>query len=383
MKVYLDNASTTFPKPSCVANDIYDYLTNVGGNANRSNNYNSLESGRKLLTAREQLATFFNYDKSENVIFTSNITTSLNYLIKGLLRSGDHVITSSMEHNSVLRPLFDCKEYLNIELSIVQGDNKGFINVDDIEKEINSNTKLVILSHASNVFGSIQNLKSVGELCYKKGIFFIVDSAQTAGTLKIDMKDLKANAIAFTGHKSLLGPQGIGGFIIDDKLNENCISIMSGGTGSLSHSLSQPTFLPDKFECGTHNMPGIVGLSSAINYINSIGLDTIKEHNTYLRKKLVEGLMNINNINVYGDLSCENSTTCVSFNYKDIDPSEVSYFLESNNINNRSGLHCAPLAHKTIGTYPLGTIRLSIGYFNTEQEIDYALNVLNNIHKEF
>ena len=275
MKVYLDNASTTFPKPKVVADSIYNYLVNVGGNANRSNYSNALESSRELLKARMNIAKFFNFDKPKNVIFTNNITTSLNILIKGILKSRDHVISSTMEHNSILRPLTEMKNSLNVTIDFVKASSLGFLEPSDIKKAIKPNTKLVILAHGSNVTGSIQQLKTIGEICKENNIFFIIDTAQTAGSVKVDMKDLNADAIAFTGHKSLLGPQGIGGFIINDKLNKCCSPLFSGGTGSLSHSLTQPDFLPDKFESGTLNMPGIIGLSKAIEYINSIGVSSI------------------------------------------------------------------------------------------------------------
>ena len=377
MKVYLDNASTTFPKPKVVADSIYNYLVNVGGNANRSNYSNALESSRELLKARMNIAKFFNFDKPENVIFTNNITTSLNILIKGILKSGDHVISSTMEHNSILRPLTEMKNSLNVTIDFVKASSLGFLEPSDIKKAIKPNTKLVILAHGSNVTGSIQQLKEMGEICKENNIFFIIDTAQTAGSVKVDMKDLNADAIAFTGHKSLLGPQGIGGFIINDRLNKCCTPLFSGGTGSLSHSLTQPDFLPDKFESGTLNMPGIIGLSRAIEYINSIDLSTIEEHNKKLRKKLFEGLNNINNITTYGSIN--NSTTCVSFNYKNIDPAEIGFYLDENGIKTRCGLHCAPLAHKTIGSFPNGTVRLSLSYFNTLEEIDYTLSVINKL----
>ena len=380
MEIYLDNASTTFPKPKVVADSIYNYLINIGGNANRSNYSNSLESSRCLLNARINIANFFNFDKPENVIFTNNITTSLNILLKGIINPDDHVISSTMEHNSVLRPLTELSS-LGTQIDFVQASEQGFISVDDVEKLIRNNTKAIILSHASNVTGSIQPLKLIGELCKKHNIFFIIDSAQSAGSINVDFKELNANGIAFTGHKSLLGPQGIGGFIIDDKLNKICKPFMSGGTGSLSHSLTQPDFLPDKFECGTLNMPGIIGLSEAIKYINSIGLSTITESNSFLRNKLYEGLMNIDNVSVYG--SYYDSTTCVSFNYSDLDPSELGFYLDENGIKTRCGLHCAPMAHKSINTFPKGTVRLSISKFNTLEEIDYTLSVINNIHKNF
>lgn len=382
MKVYLDNASTTFPKPKVVADSIYNYLVNVGGNANRSNHSNSLESNREIFTARERIAKFFNYDKIENVVFTNNITASLNTLIKGVLRKGDHVITSSVEHNSVIRPLIWCKENLNVEIDFVKASSNGFINPKDIENFIKNNTKLVVITHASNVVGTIQPIKEVGEICKKHGIFFIVDTAQSAGTVPIDFKEINASALAFTGHKSLLGPQGIGGFIIDNDLNEICTPLLQGGTGSLSHEIHQPTFMPDKFESGTLNIPGIVGLSNGIEFINKVGIHNIKEKNSNLYKRLLNGLLNIKNYEVYGDTTGNNATTSLSFNLKGVDTSELSFYLESYGISNRSGLHCAPMCHETIGTFPSGTVRLSISYFNTEEDIDYALSILKKASED-
>ena len=379
MEIYLDNASTTFPKPKIVADSIYNYLVNIGGNANRGNYSNSLEGDKELFLAREKICNFFDFDKVSNVIFTNNVTSSLNILIRGLAKEGSHFISSTMDHNSTLRPLFDCKDNNGIELSLVEGDTKGFIDIAKLSELIQPNTRAIILSHGSNVTGSIQNLEAVGALCKKNNIFFIIDSAQTAGSIKIDMQKLNANAIAFTGHKSLLGPRGIGGFIIDDSINSECTPLISGGTGSLSHLLHQPDFLPDKFESGTLNMPGIIGLSRAIDFINEVSLDEIHNKLYLLRKKLIDGLLNINGITVYGDITCQKSTTCVSINYKDYDPAELSFYLSENGIKTRSGLHCAPLAHKSIGTFPGGTTRLSVGYFNTEEEIDYTLSVLNSI----
>lgn len=379
MDVYLDNSSTTFPKPKQVIDGMYNYMLNIGGNAGRGNYTNTLQSNRFLYEAREIVSDFFGFSSPSNVIFTNNVTTSLNMLIKGLIKQGDHVITSSMEHNSVLRPLINCKELLDINLDIIDADESGFINVSDFRSKITSATKLVVLTQASNVTGSIQNIAEVGKICKEKNVFFIVDSSQGAGVLELNINSVNANAIAFTGHKSLLGPQGIGGFIIDDKLNDSCKSILHGGTGSLSYSLDQPDFLPDKFECGTHNMPGIVGLSEGIKFINSTGLKTIYEHNHYLINYLLDGLQNIKDIIIYGDSTGKNITTCVSINMKSLDSSELGYSLENSGIKTRCGLHCAPLAHKTIRSYPNGTVRLSVSYFNTKEEIDFTLKTLNKI----
>lgn len=384
MKVYLDNGSTSFPKPQIVADSIYNYLTNIGGNPGRANHSSALESNRYLYMAREEICKFFNYDKIENVIFTSNITASLNILLNGVIKPGDHVITSSMEHNSVIRPLYNLKQVLNIDLDIVDANSIGIIDVNEIKKRIKTNTKLIVLTHASNVTGSIQPIKEIGDLCKANDIFFILDSAQSAGVLDIDFKELSLSALAFTGHKSLLGPQGIGGFIIDDKLNEICTPYVLGGTGSLSHSLTQPDFLPDKFESGTLNIPGIIGLYEAIKFINSVGLNTIYEHNSYLREFLISEILNIPNYTISGPLDKENGTSCVSITHSKLDISELSYILDSDfNISNRSGLHCAPLAHKTIGTYPTGTVRLSLSYFNTLDEIKYAIDCLNKINSTY
>lgn len=382
MKVYLDNASTTFPKPKVVADSIYNYLVNIGGNANRSNHSNALESNREIFLARERIANFFNYDKIENVIFTNNITSSLNILIKGTLKEGDHVITSSIEHNSVIRPIISCKENLNVEVDFVESDSKGFIDPHDIEKLIKENTKLVVVTHASNVIGTIQPIKEIGNICKEHKIFFIIDTAQSAGAVPIDFKEINASALAFTGHKSLLGPQGIGGFIIDDDLNKVCTTIIEGGTGSLSHEIHQPTFMPDKFECGTLNIPGIVGLSNAIDFISKIGIDNIKEKNSILYKKLLNGILDIDRFKVYGDTTGSKSTTSLSFNLKGVDTSELSFYLETYGVSNRSGLHCAPMCHKSIGTFPSGTVRLSISYFNTENDIDYVLSILKKASKD-
>ncbi|MGG7144971.1 aminotransferase class V-fold PLP-dependent enzyme [Clostridium nigeriense] len=380
--IYLDNAATTFPKPKSVVDSIYNFLTDIGGNPGRSNHENGLQSNRLLLEARETIANFFNFENIDNVIFTNNITTSLNTLINGCSRKGDHIITSSMEHNSVLRPLVNLKENNIIELDIIKADKFGFINVDDFRNMIKPNTKFIILTQASNVTGSIQPIIEIGELCKENNIHLILDAAQGAGVLNVDFQKLNLSAVAFTGHKSLFGPQGIGGFIISDELNKICNPYILGGTGSLSHSLIQPDFLPDKFESGTLNMPGIVGLMEGIKFIKSEGLKTIYEKNKFLRNQLVSGLRNMNNIILYEDINNHNYTSCVSFNIKGINTAELSFMLDSDfGIKNRSGLHCAPLAHETIGSFPTGTVRLSLSYFNNKEDIEYTLNSLSKISK--
>lgn len=382
MSIYLDNASTTFPKPESVPKAIYNFLTNVGGNPGRSNHDNALQTNRILVESREAIAQFFNYKSIENVIFTSNITTSLNILINSSLSLGDHVITSSMEHNSVLRPLFNLKNQGLIELDIVYANKFGFISTEDLKNTIKSNTKMIVINHASNVIGSIQPIKEIGDICKNNNIFFVLDTAQSAGVLDIDFTRINLSALAFTGHKSLFGPQGIGGFIIDDNLNKSCNPYILGGTGSLSHSLTQPDFLPDKFESGTLNMPGIVGLMEGIKFIQSEGINTIYNKNNFLRNYFIEKIKNINGVILYDDKYNNNYTSCISFNIKDMDTAELSFTLDSDfGIKNRSGLHCAPLAHKTIGSFPSGTVRLSLSYFNTKEDMDYTINAINKISK--
>jgi cysteine desulfurase family protein len=382
MSIYLDNASTTFPKPESVPKAIYNFLTNVGGNPGRSNHDNALQTNRILVESREAIAQFFNYKSIENVIFTSNITTSLNILINSSLSLGDHVITSSMEHNSVLRPLFNLKNQGLIELDIVYANKFGFISTEDLKNTIKSNTKMIVINHASNVIGSIQPIKEIGDICKNNNIFFVLDTAQSAGVLDIDFTRINLSALAFTGHKSLFGPQGIGGFIIDDNLNKSCNPYILGGTGSLSHSLTQPDFLPDKFESGTLNMPGIVGLMEGIKFIQSEGINTIYSKNNFLRNYFIEKIKNINGVILYDDKYNNNYTSCISFNIKDMDTAELSFTLDSDfGIKNRSGLHCAPLAHKTIGSFPSGTVRLSLSYFNTKEDMDYTINSINKISK--
>lgn len=382
MSIYLDNASTTFPKPESVPKSIYNFLTNVGGNPGRSNHDNALQTNRILVESREAIAQFFNHKSIENVIFTSNITTSLNILINGSLTLGDHVITSSMEHNSVLRPLFNLKNQDLIELDILYANKFGFISADDLKNLIKPNTRMIIINHASNVIGSIQPLKEISDICKSNNIFFILDTAQSAGVLNIDFTELNLSALAFTGHKSLFGPQGIGGFIIDDNLNKSCNPYILGGTGSLSHSLTQPDFLPDKFESGTLNMPGIVGLMEGIKFIKGEGINTIYNQNKFLRHYLMEKIRNINGVILYDDQYNNDYTSCISFNITNMDTAELSFTLDSDfGIKNRSGLHCSPLAHKTIGSFPSGTVRLSLSYFNTKEDMDYTINAINKISK--
>lgn len=380
MKVYLDNAATTYPKPEKVYSSILNYMKNVGASPGRGGYENALTGDRMVYKCRQSLINLFNFNKIENVVFTSNITASLNILIKSIVKDGWHVITSSMDHNSVIRPLVSLEKSNKIELDILNCSEEGLINIEDFKNAIKDSTKLVVLSHASNIVGTIQPLEAIGKICKEKGIYFIIDSAQTAGVLPLNFQNLNCNALAFTGHKSLLGPQGIGGFIIDDELNNIATNFIEGGTGSLSESTLQPDFLPDKFESGTMNTPGIAGLLAGIEYINEEGLNAIKEREEYLSKEFINGLLNIDSVKVYGPLDASLRTATISINSSKIDNSELGFLLDSEfGIMVRTGLHCAPLAHKTIGSFPQGTLRFSFGAFNDIKDINYALYALNSI----
>ncbi|MGV8982481.1 aminotransferase class V-fold PLP-dependent enzyme [Clostridium sp.] len=380
MKIYLDNAATTFPKPPVVYTSMMNYMMNIGSNPGRGASTKALEGNKVILNCRYALMDFFHFDKVENVIFTPNITTSLNTIIKSVVKRGWHVITSSMDHNATLRPLSSLSQSGIIELDIVPCSKEGFINIDDFINTLKPNTKLVVLSHASNIIGSIQPLEAIGKICKEKGIYFVIDTAQTAGVLPLDFYKLNCNALTFTGHKSLLGPQGIGGFIIDDNLNEACSAFIEGGTGSLSSSIIQPDFLPDKFESGTLNGPGVAGLLEGINFINNQGIDSIRQHEEYLCKSFIEGLLNIPSVKVYGSMDVFKRTATISVNSTKIDNSELGFLLDTQyGITTRTGLHCAPLAHKTIGTYPTGSLRFGIGPFNDIKDINYTLSSINTI----
>lgn len=382
MNLYFDNAATSFPKPKQVYESMMSYMTKIGGNPGRGAHSASLNSDRLVFEARESLANFFNFGKPENVIFTLNVTHALNILIKGLIKPDWHVITSSMEHNSVLRPLNTLKQKINFDLDIVEADETGLIDISAFKKKLKPNTRLVILSQASNVTGTIQPLVDIGKICKDKGVYFIVDAAQSAGSINVDFKNLNCNALCFTGHKSLLGPQGIGGFLIDDTLNEITSTFYEGGTGSTSDSLFQPTFLPDKFESGTLNTPAIVGLMSGINYINSLSIKTISDKELYLSNYLNEKLKDMDFVTGYGTNDIQRKTSVFSINIFNLDSSNLSFLLSRDfNILTRSGLHCAPLAHKTIGTFPVGTTRISLSSFHELEDIYTLVDAIFKISK--
>lgn len=381
-KIYLDNASTTFPKPECVSDTVYKYMTEMGSNINRGCYEDAYSVESMVFETRELIAEIFGASDCKNVVFTKNITESLNIILKGFLKSGDHVLVSSMEHNAVMRPLVQL-EKSGVSFTIIPCSETGELDLDALLSLVNKNTKAVIMTHASNVCGTVMPLKDVGHFCKKHSLKFIVDSAQTAGILPINMQEMNIDALAFTGHKSLLGPQGIGGFILSEDMIDKIEPLIAGGTGSISHSEEVPDFMPDKFEAGTPNIPGILGLRASLNWIKETTTDALLSHELALTKLFLDGLTPLEDagfIKIKGKKDLTDRTGIVSIMTLTEDSSEVAYTLDSKyNILTRVGLHCAPGAHKTLGSYPAGTIRFSFGYTNTESDVKAAINALKEI----
>ena len=379
--IYLDNASTTFPKAPDVASAMADYITNYGININRGSYALAYDVEDIIYTTRQRLHTLFNGHDPSHVIFTQNVTMSLNMVIKGLLKAGDHVLVSSMEHNAVMRPLTQLLDK-GITFDTIPCDSTGSIQMDSIEPLIRPNTVALIINHASNVCGTIQPLKSIVPICKAHNLQFIVDAAQTAGVIPIDVKACHIDALCFTGHKGLLGPQGIGGIILTKEMAQNLTPLIVGGTGSFSHLETMPTHMPDAFEAGTLNLPGIIGLNEGLAYIESQGMENIHNHELALTQSFLEGLQSIDGINIVGKQNIQDRTAVVSITIDGMDPANIAYELESTyHIMTRVGLHCAPRAHQTLGTYPEGTVRFSFGSANTHKDVESALSALHRIVK--
>jgi cysteine desulfurase/selenocysteine lyase len=380
--VYFDNAATSWPKPeeTYTAMDRYSRMT--GGSPGRSGHRLSIEAGRVIMNTRETLCRLFGIDDPFQLVFTKNATEALNLAIGGFLSPGDHVITSSMEHNSVMRPL-RLLESRGVELSVVRCSSQGELDSQELVSAVKKTTKAIFLTHASNVTGTIIPVKEVGEIAREHGLLFCVDAAQTAGALPIDVSGMNSDLLAFTGHKSLFGPQGTGGLYIRKGLEERIQPLMAGGTGSRSEFESQPDFMPDKYESGTLNTVGLAGLGAGAEYIFERSVDNIRARETMLTQHFLDGLKSIGGIHIYGPGDASRKISVVSFNLDGMTPSEASFALdEQYGIMSRPGIHCAPAAHRTIGTFPGGTVRFSFGYFNTEEEISYALDALQQISRQ-
>jgi cysteine desulfurase/selenocysteine lyase len=376
---YLDNAATSWPKPEETWQAMEHFMRSVGANPGRSGHRLSIEAGRILIEARESLAELFGIDDPLRIVFTRNATESLNLAICGIIKPGDHCVTASMEHNSVMRPL-RALEKRGVEVTVVACSPHGELDPQEVEKAIKKNTRLITLAHASNVVGTVMPVAEVGKIARGHGVPFCIDAAQTAGAYPIDCEAMQIDLLAFTGHKSLCGPQGTGGLYIREGLEEMPDPLMRGGTGSRSESQEQPDFMPDKYESGTPNTVGIAGLGAGARFCLAQGIARIRAKEEGLTRMLIEGLGSIPDCVLYGSGDAKRQVAICSFTIRDLTPSEITMELDEEfNIMSRPGLHCAPLAHQTIGTSPQGTVRLSAGYFTTEEEIAFALEAVGKI----
>ena len=383
MSIYLNNAATTWPKPQSVPDAIYDFIVNRGANVARgSASMRDMQSLDYIFTCRQKLAELFGgYEKCDPrfVTLTSNVTESMNIIIKGFIRPGMKAVTSSMEHNSVLRPLRRA-ERDGTGLEIIQCSMKGYLDPATLKKAFSQGADIAIINHCSNVSGSLQNIADIAEVCRGSGVPLVLDCAQTGGIVKISAKELGAAAVCFTGHKGLFGPQGTGGIVWDPEFAKRCSPLIEGGTGSLSHEEYQPSQMPDKFEAGTPNVPGIAGLLAALEWIEKEGMDNIRRNEEHLGKMLEEGLKGINGLKIIGPSSDDPRLPVYSVNLKEMDNARIARDLSDiYGIETRPGLHCAPLAHRTLGTFPEGALRISPGHFNTADDICRAVNALAEI----
>ena len=375
--IYLDNGATTFPKPKVVTDKIMECYLGYAGNPGRSGHKLAMKMDLEIYETREKICKLINGTEVLNVIFTFNATDSLNLAIKGVLEEGDHVITTSMEHNSVLRPLNQLRKEGKIELSIVYADDKGYIDPQKIFEALTPNTKMIVTTHMSNVFGTIVDIKAIGDFCKENNILYLVDASQSIGVLDVDVQEMNIDLLAFPGHKALFGPMGTGALYIKEGIIVK--PLKEGGTGSYSHSIDQPDLYPDSLESGTPNGVGIIALGKGIDFINEVGLENIRNHEMSLKNHFIELLKDNEDVILYGTLD-DRQGAVVSLNVKDMDSSEISYILSDEfDIYTRPGFHCAPLAHKTMGTEELGAIRFSFGYYNTLEEVEKTVEALLNI----
>ena len=380
MGIYLDNAATSFPKPKEVADAVYDFMINNGTSSGRGSYKKAMQSDYIVYECRKLIGKLFNFDNPKKVIFTSNVTDSLNIAIRGILKENDHVITSSLEHNAVWRCLKTLEKDINIKIDTVECSKDGITNPEDIKKYIKKDTALIVFTQASNVLGTIQPVKEIGKIARENNIVFLVDAAQSAGAMKIDIKEDNIDILAFTGHKSLFGPMGTGGLIVNCDYDINPLKV--GGTGGDSKYEYQPNYYPNKLESGTLNVSGIVGLREAIKFINSEALEKIHKKEKELTSYALKRLKEVKNIKIYGPQNENDIVGVISFNIGNINAEKVVYNLDMKyNIMLRAGLHCSPNAHELIGTKDIGTVRVGIGYFNEFNDIDklvYALNDIQN-----
>lgn len=376
--IYLDNAATSFPKPEAVYAALDDFARHRAGNPGRSGHKLALAAQAVTDDARRQLAELFNAPDPAHIIFALNCTDAINIALKGLLNPGDHVITTSMEHNAVARPLAALARQ-GVTTTYVSCDATGLLDPAAVSAAILPQTRLIVITHASNVTGTIQPIAQVAELARERDLLFMVDAAQSAGALPLDVQGVPIDLLAFPGHKSLLGPTGTGGLYVGERAGM-IRSFREGGTGSASESPEHPAELPFRLEAGTANVFGIAGLAAGVKFVRETGLQAIIEHEQALNERLWHGLAAIEGITLYGPADPTARTSVVSFNLRGWEPTDVGAILDANfDIAVRPGLHCAPLAHRTLGTFPAGTVRMSCGFFNTIEHIDAALAAVAEI----
>jgi cysteine desulfurase family protein len=378
--IYLDNAATTWPKPPGVAEAMVHYLNEVGANPGRSGHRLAVEAARVVYAVREAVAELLNAPDPLRVVLGANATEAVNLALRGLLRPGDHVITGSMEHNSVMRPL-RALERQGVSVTVVGCSAQGFLDPARVEAAIRPNTKLVVLNHASNVVGTLLPVAEVGRVVRQHGCLFLVDAAQTAGAFPIDVQADAIDLLAFTGHKSLYGPMGTGGLAVGERVEASLLEpLKRGGTGSRSEREEQPDFLPDSCESGTPNAVGLAGLGAGIRWVLQRGVEAVRTHEVALARQLIDGLRAIPGVTVYGGLDAAHQTATVSFNVEGLEPSEVGLRLDDEHaILCRVGLHCAPAAHKTLGTFPRGSVRFGLAAMNTSEEVRAAVEAVRRL----
>ncbi len=377
--IYLDNAATTRVKPKEVVEAVAEAMTTLG-NAERGTHSASLGASRGVFSTRMKLAKFFNADGPGSIVFTMNATESLNIAIKGILEKGDAVITTVMEHNSVLRPLYQMRDE-GAELSFVSTDSLGRLDYDEFENRIKENTKAIICTAGSNLIGNTVDLKRVGEIAKKHKLLFLVDASQTAGVFPIDVKEMNIDILCFTGHKGLLGPQGTGGICVREGVEIK--PLLSGGTGVQTYNEYQPKEMPTRLEAGTLNGHGLAGLEAAVDYINKEGMKNIRDRENALMWRFYNGIKDIKDVRIYGDFSVAERCPIVTMNIADFESGAVSDELsERFGIATRPGGHCAPLMHKALGTVEQGAVRFSFSHFNTEEEIDAAIEAVRILAEE-
>ena len=370
--IYLDNAATSFPKPEGVARAMVRYVNEVGAPLNRSVYGSAREAELVTLSLREKLKTFFRFpEKATHVILTPGNTYALNFILKGYLRPGDHVIVSSMEHNAVMRPLLQLK---GVSFDRVMADETGLLDPEAIRPLIRPNTRLILMAHGSNVSGAVQDGAAIGRIAGERGIPFVLDAAQTAGHFPVDFQGFGLSGLCVPGHKGLLGPAGIGAMLVTDDLAKQLTPPIAGGTGSASDSEELPNFLPDRFESGTMNLPGIFGWEAAMDCIMDRGIDALRAHEKALTARFIAGVLDIPRVRLCGPTDITRRVGVISLDFLNRDNAAVAFQLEQDyGILIRCGLHCAPSAHKTLGTFPRGTVRFSLGFANTEADVDAAL----------